>query len=87
MSFQIPEEWRHAVFRWSRINKKKSVIEGQWVPARDEEYLLYQTLIGIGRFTQWRGSYELFKKRIKDYMSRQSGKQSQHELDQPQSRL
>jgi (1->4)-alpha-D-glucan 1-alpha-D-glucosylmutase len=67
---EIPNEWRHNLLRWSRINKKrKSVIEGQWVPDRDEEYLLYQTLIGVWPIHPMSGdSYELFKKRIGDYM-------------------
>jgi (1->4)-alpha-D-glucan 1-alpha-D-glucosylmutase len=67
---EIPNEWRHNLLRWSRINKKReSVIEGQWVPDRDEEYLLYQTLIGVWPIHPMSGdSYELFKKRIGDYM-------------------
>jgi (1->4)-alpha-D-glucan 1-alpha-D-glucosylmutase len=67
---EIPNEWRHSLLRWSRINKKKkSVIEGQWVPDRDEEYLLYQTLIGVWPIHPMDGDgYEIFKKRIKDYM-------------------
>jgi (1->4)-alpha-D-glucan 1-alpha-D-glucosylmutase len=55
---------------WSRLNKKKRVVvEGQQVPDHNEEYLLYQTLIGA-----WPNElmdeteYEVFKKRVKDYM-------------------
>lgn len=67
---EIPDEWREYHIRWSRINKKKkSVMDGQWVPDRNEEYLLYQTLMGV-----WPNhpmdeiDYEVFKKRIGDYM-------------------
>jgi (1->4)-alpha-D-glucan 1-alpha-D-glucosylmutase len=67
---EIPNEWRHNLLRWSRINKKrKSVIDGQWVPDRDEEYLLYQTLIGVWPIHSVNeDGYEILKKRVKDYM-------------------
>ena len=56
--------------RWSRINKrKKSVVDGQMVPDRNEEYLLYQTLMGVWPIHPMNETdYEIFKKRIKDYM-------------------
>jgi (1->4)-alpha-D-glucan 1-alpha-D-glucosylmutase len=67
---EIPDEWRHHLARWSRINKmKKSVVEGQVVPDRNEEYLFYQTLLGVWPDRPMNGTeYEVFKKRIKDYM-------------------
>ncbi len=44
---EIPREWRAALNRWSRANrKKKPVVDGAPVPDRNEEYLLYQTLLG-----------------------------------------
>jgi len=44
---EIPEQWRAALTRWSRWNAKhKALLEGQQVPDRNEEYLLYQTLVG-----------------------------------------
>jgi (1->4)-alpha-D-glucan 1-alpha-D-glucosylmutase len=67
---EIPNEWRQNLLRWSRINKKKkSVIDGQMVPDRNEEYLLYQTLIGVWPIHPMdEAAYEVFKKRIRDYM-------------------
>ncbi len=67
---EIPEEWSHRLSRWSRINKiKKPVIDGRAVPDRNEEYLLYQTLVGAWPLQPLEGiDYESFKKRIKDYM-------------------
>ena len=67
---EIPDEWNHHINRWSRINKgKKSLIDGQFVPDRNEEYLLYQTLIGVWPLQPMEeADYELFKNRIKDYM-------------------
>jgi len=44
---EIPSEWRSALSRWSRINSKKKVrVNGDEVPDKNEEYLLYQTLLG-----------------------------------------
>ncbi|OGO24500.1 MAG: malto-oligosyltrehalose synthase [Chloroflexi bacterium RBG_16_50_9] len=44
---EIPREWRSALARWSRLNvSKKSIIDGEPVPDRNEEYLTYQTLLG-----------------------------------------
>jgi len=67
---EIPDEWREQLFRWSRINKKRKVaIEGQWVPDRNEEYLLYQTLLGAWPLHSMNETeYEVFKMRIREYM-------------------
>lgn len=44
---EIPGEWRAAVNRWSRWNAtKKTLVEDQPAPDRNDEYLLYQSLIG-----------------------------------------
>src|SRR4030042_1852659 len=39
---EMADEWRESIGRWSRMNKRmKSVMEGQWLPDRHEEDLLY----------------------------------------------
>lgn len=44
---EIPFEWKDHLVKWRAFNKKKKiVVDGQPVPDRNEEYLLYQTLIG-----------------------------------------
>jgi (1->4)-alpha-D-glucan 1-alpha-D-glucosylmutase len=44
----IPETWRKAVRRWSMINRsRRTVLEGGHAPDRNDEYLFYQTLMGI----------------------------------------
>jgi len=44
---EIPREWRTRVRRWHRINRRKKVtVDGQPAPDTNEEYLLYQTLVG-----------------------------------------
>lgn len=45
---QVPQQWRSAVNRWSRINRRfHEEVDGQAAPSRNDEYLLYQTLVGI----------------------------------------
>src|SRR5262249_40672576 len=44
---ELPGEWQAALTRWSRWNSsKKTVVEDQPAPDRNDEYLLYQTLLG-----------------------------------------
>lgn len=67
---EIPEQWREALTRWSRQNRKhKVLIEGKLAPSRNEEYFLYQTLIGTWPFClPEAGEFATFRGRIKDYM-------------------
>ena len=45
---EIPEAWRRAVAEWMRINARhRSRIGGLWAPDRNDEYLFYQTLVGV----------------------------------------
>ena len=44
---ELPREWRTALTRWARLNGRKRVsVQGRVAPDRNEEYLLYQTLLG-----------------------------------------
>jgi (1->4)-alpha-D-glucan 1-alpha-D-glucosylmutase len=44
---EIPGEWRARVRAWHRLNRgKKTRVDGQPAPDKNEEYLLYQTLLG-----------------------------------------
>ncbi len=48
---ELPASWRAALTRWSRLNgRKKVIVEGRAAPDRNEEYLLYQTLLGVWPF-------------------------------------
>jgi (1->4)-alpha-D-glucan 1-alpha-D-glucosylmutase len=45
---EIPREWMEAVRRWQRMNRRaKPVVDEARVPGTNEEYLLYQTLLGV----------------------------------------
>ena len=44
---EVPREWNEAVDRWHTSNiKHRQGNGGQWAPDRNEEYLIYQTLVG-----------------------------------------
>ena len=43
----MPEEWGRRVARWSRLNRlKRRELEGFRAPGRNDEYLVYQSLVG-----------------------------------------
>ncbi|WP_077729299.1 malto-oligosyltrehalose synthase [Methylocaldum sp. 14B] len=44
---ELPDEWIARVRNWSELNrKKKSMVDGDPAPSRNDEYLIYQTLVG-----------------------------------------
>lgn len=45
---EIPEAWRRAVSEWMRTNgRHRTRVGGAWAPDRNDEYLFYQTLVGV----------------------------------------
>ena len=58
---EIPEVWRRRVARWQRLNRRiKAVVDGAPVPGPNEEYLVYQTLVGAWPISAERlGAYVL----------------------------
>jgi (1->4)-alpha-D-glucan 1-alpha-D-glucosylmutase len=67
---EIPDEWRKRLVLWRRLhNKKKTIVSGEKVPDPNEEYLLYQTLLGTwpSGMTE-AGEGEAFRQRIRGYM-------------------
>lgn len=45
---EMPEEWEQQIAKWAACNEKhKQIIEGHKVPDANEEYLIYQTLVGL----------------------------------------
>ncbi len=48
---EMPEAWQHALSRWNQLNRgKRRKLGSERAPSRDDEYLLYQTLLGIWPF-------------------------------------
>lgn len=44
---ELPKEWKAALSRWHRLNRRHTTkVEGRSAPDRNEQYLLYQTLLG-----------------------------------------
>jgi len=63
---ELPKEWAAQCKSWSRINRaKKRRINRQYLPDANDEYLLYQTIIGAYPFD---GADAHFTERIKGYM-------------------
>ena len=71
---EIPGEWRRALERWRRMNRsRKREVDNQPAPSANDEYLLYQTLLGSlplealpeGAPTDWTEEY---RKRIEAYL-------------------
>ncbi len=45
---EIPHLWRKAVNRWAHLNRRHHrEVAGQPAPSRNDEYLFYQTLVGV----------------------------------------
>lgn len=70
---EMPRLWRTQVMRWRRLNRgrKQTLSDGRVVPDFNEEYLLYQVLVGAWPLhinsEEERGS---FLSRIKQYMTK-----------------
>jgi (1->4)-alpha-D-glucan 1-alpha-D-glucosylmutase len=69
---EMPGAWKLHLSRWSRLNKRYKVeLDGHPVPDRNEEYLLYQTLIGSWPLEPMNDSqYRTFCERIQGYMEK-----------------
>ncbi len=64
---EIPKEWQTKIKEWDRINRKnKTMANDIEIPDRNDEYFLYQTLIGTFPFN-WE-DYSGYIDRIKDYI-------------------
>ncbi len=65
---ELPREWRTAVNRWTRMNRRhKTRLYGQAAPDRNDEYHLYQTLVGIWPFDDDNPDASL-RERVTEYM-------------------
>ncbi|HEY6186656.1 MAG TPA: malto-oligosyltrehalose synthase [Pyrinomonadaceae bacterium] len=69
---EIPGEWNQAIHRWRELNAAhKATIEGAEVPDANEEYLLYQTLLGAWPLSEMNAdAHAEFVTRIQDYMNK-----------------
>ena len=67
---EMPRQWRAAVNRWRRINvHAKPTIDRRPEPDSNDEYLLYQTLLGVWPLEEMDDrAYEDFRARIRTFM-------------------
>ncbi|HLJ85819.1 MAG TPA: malto-oligosyltrehalose synthase [Candidatus Angelobacter sp.] len=70
---EMPKIWAAQVFKWRKANRTRKIIlaDGRTVPDFNEEYLLYQTLVGSWPF-HFREEAERkeYVERIKQYMTK-----------------
>ncbi len=67
---EIPDRWRHHLRRWMRLNRhKKRLVQDEPAPSANDEYLLYQTLVGTWPVNMAAADANgAFEQRIVDYM-------------------
>lgn len=69
---ELPAEWRLALRRWSRLTRRrKREVDGKSAPSGNDEYLLYQTLVGTwpaGALSE--GALATYRERIQAYMTK-----------------
>jgi (1->4)-alpha-D-glucan 1-alpha-D-glucosylmutase len=68
---ELPDEWEAALQRWGRLNAaKKTVVEGKAAPDGNDEYLLYQTLLGAWPAAADAAGFARFRERVAAYMQK-----------------
>jgi (1->4)-alpha-D-glucan 1-alpha-D-glucosylmutase len=67
---EMPQEWIAAVSRWSRLNAThRQEVDEEAAPDANEEYLVYQTLLGAWPLEPYTPQeYAEFVRRIQEYM-------------------
>src|SRR3954469_1709112 len=69
---EMPKTWSAHVHRWRRWNRSKRRVigDGRSVPDANEEYLLYQTLLGSWPWRFYEADREEYVRRIQQYMNK-----------------
>lgn len=64
---ELPDEWEEKVKCWSELNRRhKTQTDAKLSPDRNDEYFLYQTL--VGSFPFFEEEYEEYVERVKQYV-------------------
>jgi (1->4)-alpha-D-glucan 1-alpha-D-glucosylmutase len=67
---EIPQEWQRWIEDWRKMNFEfKTDIEGELAPSANEEYLLYQALLGMWPFSPEEVNEE-FEQRLQRYFNK-----------------
>jgi len=77
---EMPAAWRLAVRRWSRINRSlRRTVEGAPAPSRNDEYLLYQVLVGtLPAVVLDESALATYRERIVQYMLKAARESKRH---------
>ncbi len=68
---ELPREWAAALERWAALNvPKKTAVEGAPAPDGNDEYMLYQTLLGAWPADGGAEGFACFRERIVAYMQK-----------------
>ena len=69
---EMPGEWEEAIARWRQLNVPlKALIEDEPAPDSNDEYLLYQTLLGLWPYEGLTPeTMSAFRQRVADYMQK-----------------
>jgi (1->4)-alpha-D-glucan 1-alpha-D-glucosylmutase len=69
---ELPLEWRARLRTWHRLNRRhRTLVDGEPAPDRNEEYLLYQTLVGAWPFgSLGDAEHAAFTERIQAYLAK-----------------
>ncbi len=69
---EIPREWGRKLNRWASLNRRhRREVEGSPAPARADEYLLYQTMVGVWPLeTPSRQGHAALVARLQTYMEK-----------------
>jgi (1->4)-alpha-D-glucan 1-alpha-D-glucosylmutase len=67
---EVPQLWSKAILRWSKLNKKYRLeVDDHRAPSANEEYLIYQTLLGTWPLSDFRNTERReYVERIQQYM-------------------
>jgi (1->4)-alpha-D-glucan 1-alpha-D-glucosylmutase len=68
---EVPGEWRGILERWRRLNRsRKRAVDGLPAPSANDEYLLYQTLLGSLPLDAGTSDLAEYVERIQGYMQK-----------------
>jgi (1->4)-alpha-D-glucan 1-alpha-D-glucosylmutase len=62
---ELPQDWERRLSRWRRLNRKQTGVEGDEIPDNNDEYFLYQTLLGSFPLD---GDARGYRERLRSYL-------------------
>ncbi|HVX10526.1 MAG TPA: malto-oligosyltrehalose synthase [Pirellulales bacterium] len=68
---ECPDEWEASIVRWRKLNERhRGEVDGLDAPSPNEEYLLYESLVGAWPLEASDADWPTFVDRIRHYMSK-----------------